>query len=63
MPELPETHYDENCLHCVLSQRVELLCEEHPKKDADQSVRELACVIGEPIGSAVHRSQRRKTTQ
>jgi hypothetical protein len=57
MPELPETHYDENCLHCVLSPLVELFCKEHPEKDAEQCVRELACLIGEVIGSGVHRSQ------
>lgn len=54
MPESPETHYDPDCLHCIVSPQVESFCEMHPEKDPEQCIQELACVLGELIGAGVH---------
>lgn len=57
MPQSPGSHYDADCLHCLLSPQVESFCAAHPGKSAEECIRELACVLGEVIGSGVHRSQ------
>jgi hypothetical protein len=57
MPQLPGSHYDPNCLHCLLSPQVESFCAAHSAKSSEECIRELACVLGELIGSGVHRSQ------
>lgn len=57
MPQLPGSHYDPNCLHCLLSPQVESFCAEHSGKSAEACIGEIACVLGEVIGSGVHRSQ------
>lgn len=57
MPEPPGTHYDPDCLHCILWPQVESFCEMHPEKSQEQCIQELACVLGELIGSGAHQRQ------
>lgn len=57
MPQSPGSHYDADCLHCLLSPQVESFCAAHSGKATEECIRELACVLGELIGSGVYGAQ------